>query len=86
MAMQFTEIRETIRVLFSEDAPYNPFLCTWELREKDKSIELSSRDVSITIPVEDVVDIKVDSFGYLVISTRGFCGYNIKYYLNAEGG
>lgn len=79
------EIRETIRKLYSEDAPCNPFLCTWGLRDKDKSIELSSGDVSITIPVEDVVDIRVDSFGYLVISTRGFCGYDTKYYLNAEG-
>lgn len=85
MPMTCHEIRETIRTLCSEDAPYNPFLCTWELRDKDKGIELSSRDVSITIPVEDVVDIRVDSFGYLVISTRGFCGYNIMYYLNAEG-
>lgn len=85
MAMQLTEIRDTIRNLCSEDAPYNPFLCTWNLRDKDKSIELSSRDVSITIPVEEVVDIRIDSLGYLVISTRGFCGAHILYSFDVDG-
>lgn len=85
MSMTLYEIRDTIRDLCSENAPLNPFLCTWGLRDKDNGIELSSRNVSITIPVEEVGDIRVDGFGYLVISTRGFCGSHIIYSLNAEG-
>lgn len=85
MSMTLYEIRDTIRDLCSENASLNPFLCTWELRDKDKGIELSSRNVSITIPVEEVVDIRMDNFGYLIISTRGFCGSHILYSFNAEG-
>ena len=85
MPMTLYEIRDTIRNLCSEDAPLNPFLRTWGLRDKDESIELSSRGVSITIPVEEVVDIRIDSLGYLVISTRGFCGVHILYSFNVDG-
>ena len=85
MPMTFYEIRDTIRNLCSENAPYNMFLCTWNLRDKDESIELSSHYVSITIPVEEVVDIRIDSLGYLVISTRGFCGVHILYSFNVDG-
>lgn len=85
MPMTFYEIRDTIENLCKENAPLGPFLYTWELRDKDKSIELSSRDVSFTIPIEDITSIRVDSFGYLIISMRGFCGSTIMYSLNTEG-
>ena len=85
MPMTFYEIRDTIRNLCTENAPLNMFLCTWELRDKGNDIELSSRNVSIAIPIEEVVDIRVDGFGYLIISVRGFCGGPIIYSLNAVG-
>lgn len=85
MPMTFHEIEDTIKNLCTENAPLNSFVCTWGLRDQGERIELSSRNVSFTIPLEEVVDVRVDSFGYLVISTRGFCGFHILYSLNAEG-
>ena len=85
MPMQFTEIRDTIRKLSEENAPLNTFFSAWQLTEMGKTIQLVSNNVMVTIPFEEVVDVRVDGFGYLIISTRGFCGVHILYSLNADG-
>lgn len=85
MPMTFYEIRDTIRKLTEENVSLNTFLYVWELDDTDNSIKLSSHDVSVTIPIEEVTNIMVDNLGYLAIYTRGFCGYDIIYSLNADG-
>ena len=85
MAMQFTEIRDTIRKLSEENVSLNTFFSTWQLIETGKAIQLASNNVVVIIPIEEVASIRVDGFGYLIISTRGFCGFHILYSFNADG-
>ena len=85
MPMTFHEIRDTIRKLSEENVSLNTFLCVWKLEDTGKTIQLASNNVMVIIPIEEVVDIRVDSFGYLIISTRGFCGVHILYSFNADG-
>lgn len=85
MSMTFHEIRDTIRKLSEENVSLNTFLYVWKLEDTGESIKLSSHDISMTIPIEEVTNIMVDSLGYLAIYTRGFCGFDIIYSLNADG-
>ena len=85
MAMQFTEIRDAITKLSEENVSLTTFFSAWRLIEAGKAIQLASNNVIVTILIEEVVDIRVDNFGYLLISTRGFCGYHILYSFNVEG-
>ena len=85
MPMTFHEIKDTIRKLSEENVSLNTFLCVWKLEDTGESIKLSSHDISMTIPIEEVTNIMVDSLGYIAIYTKGFCGFDIIYSLNADG-